>query len=265
MVVVGEPGCGKTTLLRKIAAQYARHNAVFYFDGSTITTYGAATPSSARDANGVLIGAVTVHLNQPPTVDWRNLVQVEPSSIPLYVIDANAYATQQYTSLLNALSPLVDSRRFKIAVTSLPNDVTRWLELTRERTQVRPGVCELPPLSLPKAYAYVAHRIRSSQPNQPDLLLTPDARLLIAYFGVGNPGRIAEFTAQLVSFARAASIHVLTSWEVWNVQFSAGEDASLAHLLDGSSRPEKWPTAPVLSLLNQCRKTCGLLQRRDTP
>jgi hypothetical protein len=177
----------------------------------------------------------------------------------LFVVNTSEFGFECCATLLAELKPRENANSWKIAVSASEAEDSRWNELAKSAPTLRLSTCKIRPLSLQEALNFVELCLET----HPDLLSTPDARLLIAYFGLGNPGRISALLDCLISAARARRARLFTTWEVWAIQFAAPDagDTAAPTEDDRPMHPENWPTPRVLEILNQCRKQCGIPPR----
>ncbi len=253
-VLLGERGSGKTTLLGRLMAHRATHGLVFCLDGSTVNAYGLQSSQLEQEIHKNL---AAVDANGTPCFDWSLLARADGLSEILFVIDAELKGAKLFESLVEALAALGASINSKIAVSGLPGDKERWQQVAKELPSLKFSYTALPQLSLPRAFDHIRTKAIALQESGQAQLITPDAMLLAAYFGGGNPGRIDEMVDCLLKPGRKSCPRVITSRDVWDVQFSelTKPDASEPRDKDVSKH---WPTEKVREILNQCRAICGI-------
>lgn len=256
MLVVGESGCGRTALLNRLAARHALTGTAIVFDGAEVRSLGRNIAALDRNTMDELSALLLETVERHPSAQAPSRRPLPQST--LLIVDAD-WSFERLQSFLEDLRRFAPAGSLKLALSGLQKDIPHLRELVKAGAEQPVTICEVPPLTLRQAYQFVMSRCSAILANGKDVLLTPDAALLIAYFGVGNPRRILELMSCLASVVQATGLRILTSWEIWMAQFAESADDDVP---TNPGRPAEWPTARVCEILNQCRAKCGMPERR---
>jgi serine/threonine protein kinase len=260
VVVTGERGSGKSWLLRGLVEQWSKHGTTFFVEGLAVRVSGVAPTAH------MLKYLATPHANKSPSanVDWQSLLG-EGLSVPtLFVIDSSRGSLIEYRSLVATLLRFAGGPIWKIAISAGSGERPLWQQLNREADGLIVRICDIPSLTLKHSVEFVRAQFSLNYGSEPKFILTPDAALLLAYFGQRNPGRILELMRSAVESKGGKRTFTVSARDIWNSQpdnlASSNEYLDAKSVADSGA--QSWPTPEVLSLINQCRQVCGMPLRR---
>ena len=259
VVVVGDRGSGKSWLLRRIAAQWLPRGAALIVDDSGVRVQEIVSAFDGRQQ------LETRQLgDQLAPASWKRLLGSGPRKPTLFIFDSTIGNVPQFRSLVDTLFGELDSNCWKVAVSAEPRERSAWQTVRSASGATPVTICDIPVVALRQAVSFTRTRFLEICGNESNSILTPDAAMLIAYFGLRNPGRIIEILGRLVASARGTNVCAITTWDVWNAQVAKSRAGSnvLANDRIVARERENWPTPEVLALVNQCRQVCGMPLRR---
>jgi hypothetical protein len=260
VVVTGERGSGKSWLLHGLVEQWSQHGTIFFVEGLAVRVSGVAPTAHMLK----YLATPPANNSSSANVDWNGLLGNGLSVPTLFVIDSSRGSLIEYRSLVATLLRFAGGPLWKIAISAGSGERPLWQQLNRETDGLIVRICDIPSLSLKHSVEFVRAQFSLNYGSEPKFILTPDAALLLAYFGQRNPGRILELMRSAVENKGGKRTFTVSARDIWNSQpdnlASPNDHLDAKSVTDAGA--QSWPTSEVLSLINQCRQVCGMPLRR---
>ena len=264
LVLLGESGSGRTTMAQQLMSQQFDKSLSLYFDGATLNAHGSLGDQIETTLGMPKLNAPDCRGNARVLLDWIMQIRGSINKRVLLVLDANIDLVGMFSDLNIVTRESSPYERWKLLVIDSSEKREQWTGIARAPDVGIVAIREVPRLTMHQSLKFVQETIgRACANNASALLVTPDAQLLVAHGCMGNLGRMSRVIQFLVRQANAQGRRVVSSWDVWGTKFDVkSERDSEPDTLNRNARPTEWPTKLVLDVLNQCRSSCGIQQRR---
>jgi len=252
LIVAGEPGSGRSVLVRWVSAASAERGAYIDLDPAAsrpgrlaqrIARAFGAVASPAAGGSAELEGLLEVLAGVP-----------QAQGAPLVVVDGVVPGTRAAADVAMLARAARSTRYFSLLVvgpSALAADLAGDPAADPESSLV-----SVPALTLPQVRPYLASWLAATRPPEaPPLIVTVDAALIIGHRAGGNLRQINALAREMISGGGS----LLTSWNAWTAPDSTGHQAG--DLAVPPVRPPIWPTPEIVQLINRCRVAAGLAER----
>jgi len=264
LVLLGERGSGRTTLAKKLIGLHAGTGVAVYFDGSTLQASGASDERFEH-----CIGVSSPNLSKPVQCakglfECINRFDLASDRTTLIVIDIDIKLSEDVGKCAPFVLDDLPPKHWKLLVTDTLEHRHRWTRDYPTWAAKEVVFSEIPRLDFQQSLNCATNCFEIARANEASyIIVTPDALLLAAYRGNGNLGRISRIAKSVLCRAALEKRHVISSWDMWlaSQALSPNEDSAMS-TQSPNARPVRWPSPPVLEILNQCRATCGMHPRR---
>jgi serine/threonine protein kinase len=254
VLLEGVEGSGRTTLAKELAYRLGSDCPCVHVDRER-TVAAQSLPRRILRALGVspsdANGARDLDVLVEHCLEARNA-----QSPCLLVLDDCTAVNGSLDELESVALAAQLTRSFRLLLLVEPSFEASWASRQAVLDGLRWEKLSLPALSAAEVSSYVDAWLKhAQQPGQPPILWTPDALLLLTRRSAGLPGNINRIVMNMLKGAVTRERRIVDSWDAWNGLQELGEACV-------SGRPNPWPSAEVLALLNDCRREAGIEPRR---
>jgi serine/threonine protein kinase len=264
MVLLGESGSGRTTLAMRLLKDHATKGVALYFDGLKLKAMNVTAGILRQTIQTLTRDFSRSKEDVRRVVERISRIRQHNDGPALLVLDAGAQPLTWYERFAVLTRETSPSERWKLLVIDSVAQRERWEAASHMTPGWGVALSLVPRLTFDQSLNCVQSCIDAARASGASgLVMTPDACLLIAHRANGDLSQINRLIQVVVDQARADRALAVSSWDVWCVRLEGEDgDASATGAPNRIERPETWPTAPVLEILNQYRNSFGIPPRR---
>jgi len=254
IAVTGASGCGAGLLCRATASGLAASRRVLVASGcdregrSVLDQLCRAAGLSGAGADEARASALIERM----VADGRGELP------PALVFLEGVAAPESVSALARLVAAALFTRGLKVVLAGEPGLLPELLRAGVDLPAGRLVEIPVPRFNPDETSRYVRGWLDAALTRgSPPLLLSPDAALLLAHRSGGAVERLNCLAENMLMLAAAQGTRVLTSWHAWTAS-DAERWAEARTLSEMPRRPESWPAAEVVPILDACRRAAGL-------